>query len=68
MTSIFSFKYFLRKSFLFISLIGSFSSSAQQNVVAEMNAGFASHISNYVREKVFVHTDRNYYICGEILM
>jgi hypothetical protein len=67
MTSIFSFKYFLRKSFLFISLIGSFSSSAQQNVVAEMNAGFASHISNYVREKVFVHTDRNYYICGEIL-
>jgi hypothetical protein len=32
-----------------------------------MSAGFVDNINNHIREKVFVHTDRNYYMCGEIL-
>jgi hypothetical protein len=66
MTSMVSFKYFLHKSFLFIGLFGSFSSFGQTNV-AKMSAGFVDNINNHIREKVFVHTDRNYYMCGEIL-
>ncbi len=66
MTSIISFKYFLRQSFLFVSLAASFSSFGQTNLSASMN-GFANNSSNYIGEKVFVHSDRNYYVCGEIL-
>ncbi|MGN6530258.1 MAG: hypothetical protein ACTHK0_00715 [Ginsengibacter sp.] len=35
--------------------------------MVKMNADFANNISTGIREKVFVHTDRNYYVCGEIL-
>ena len=32
-----------------------------------MRAGFVNNVSNHLQEKVYVHTDRSYYVCGDIL-
>jgi hypothetical protein len=67
MNLLFLSKYFLHKPLFILCLFGSLYSSAQTNVTAKMNAGFVNNISNKIHEKVFVHTDRSYYVGGEIL-
>ena len=59
-------KYLLRKSFFFVCLFYSFSCFSQANMSATVNAAFVNN-SNHLQEKIFVHTDRTYYLCGEIL-
>ncbi len=67
MNSLILFKSFLRKSLFFLCLFFSFSCFSQTNISAKISAGFVDKVSTHIREKVFVHTDRNYYVCGEIL-
>ncbi len=40
---------------------------AQTNSLNEMLTSYSSYNQNHLREKIYVHTDRSYYLCGEIL-
>lgn len=53
-------------SFLFLGTCVA-SSFAQSNQTEKLIAGFVNNISNHLHEKVYVHTDRSSYLCGEIL-
>lgn len=55
-------------SFVFlVAVLSRFSLSAQTNSLNEMLTDYASYNQSHLREKIYVHTDRSYYLCGEIL-
>ena len=60
-------KYFVRSCIFFCALSIGFSSFAQTNNADKMIAGFVNNVSNHLHEKMYVHTDRSYYFCGQIL-
>jgi len=61
----------LNKRIVWIFLLGmsfySASSFAQNNQTEKIIASFVNNVSNHLHEKVYVHTDRSYYLCGQIL-
>lgn len=50
----------------FLSAIISVPAFAQMNI-DKMVGNFSDYTSNHLQEKVYVHTDRSYYLCGDIL-
>jgi hypothetical protein len=52
-----------------ISLLSLFNSCAyaQSDALNDIRAKFTSHQKNAVEEKLFIHTDRNFYVAGEII-
>lgn len=52
---------------LFILLIGCFYMQAQENVVKFVEDKFIHSQTNIPFEKIFVHTDKDFYLAGEIL-
>jgi len=58
-----SLNYFLA---IFVCSLLSNTSFAQTNF-DEMVTGIAAYNSHHLQEKVYLHTDRSYYLCGEIL-
>lgn len=57
-------KYFFA---LFVGLLSGLSIFAQNNHLQNMVSSLNAYTSRHLQEKVFVHTDRSYYVCGEIL-
>ncbi len=57
-------KYFFA---LFVGLLSGFSLYAQNNNLHNMVSSLNAYNSRHLEEKVYVHTDRNYYLCGEIV-
>ena len=57
-------KYFLS---LFVGLLSCGCVMAQGQSLQEMVKALNVYSSNHLREKVYVHTDKSYYLCGEIL-
>jgi hypothetical protein len=57
-------KYFFS---LFIGLLACGFVAAQSRPLQEMVNSINVFSSNHLREKVYVHTDKSYYLCGEIL-
>ena len=55
---------FLIMLFLFGASVDAFSQSDHLNVLTK---SFNSYQSNTVQEKIFVHTDRNFFVTGEVL-
>jgi len=53
-------------SAFFVCLLASTSSFAQTNM-DKMVSSIAGYNSRHLEEKVYLHTDRSYYLCGEIL-
>src|SRR5664279_2542793 len=43
------------------------SSFSQINKIDEITTGYNDYVKNHLSEKLFVHTDRSYYLCGDIL-
>jgi hypothetical protein len=60
-------KYFVRSCIFFSALSLCIPSFAQTNKADKIMAGFVNNVSNHLHEKVYVHTDRSYYFCGQIL-
>ncbi|MEO8820454.1 MAG: hypothetical protein ABI267_01175 [Ginsengibacter sp.] len=54
-------------SALFVCLLSGISLFAQTNSVDRMVSSFENYTQNHLQEKVYLHTDRSYYLCGEIL-
>ncbi|MGN6297989.1 MAG: hypothetical protein ACTHM7_14475 [Ginsengibacter sp.] len=57
-------KYFLS---LFVGLLSCGWVMAQSQSLQEMVKALNVYSSHHLREKVYVHTDKSYYLCGEIL-
>ena len=57
-------KYF---SFLFVGLLSGISLFAQDNNLQKMVSTLNAYNSTQLKEKVYLHTDRSYYLCGDIL-
>src|SRR6185437_2159188 len=62
----------IRKCFIYsfvflITVLSRFSLFGQTNSLNERLAGYANYNQSQLREKIYVHTDRSYYLCGEIL-
>ena len=57
-------KYFLS---LFVGLLSCGWVMAQSQSLQEMVKALNAYSSHHLREKVYVHTDKSYYLCGEIL-
>ena len=57
-------KYFFA---LFVGLLSGFSLYAQNNNLQNMVSSLNAYSSRHLEEKVFIHTDRSYYLCGQIL-
>ena len=54
--------------FAFFSLSALLSATTfGQSNIDKIVANFSDYTSNHLQEKVYVHTDRSYYLCGEIL-
>ncbi len=65
---IFDFKKKLKLlSAFFVCLLAGISLSAQTNNLDKMVSNFVNYTQNHLQEKVYLHTDRSYYLCGEIL-
>lgn len=60
-------KIFTRCALLCATLVFHISSSAQKNTINEIVSGYNDYVKNHLIEKIFVHTDRSYYFCGDIL-
>jgi hypothetical protein len=59
-------KYFFRSCIFFSALSLCIPSFAQTNA-DKMIDGFVNNVSNHLHEKIYLHTDRSYYFCGQIL-
>ena len=57
-------KYFFA---LFVGLLSGMSLSAQNNNLENMVTSLNAYGSRHLEEKVYVHTDLSYYLCGQIL-
>ncbi len=53
--------------FLFLLLFAFATAFAQQSVSDSLESKFKQYQSQTIREKLFVHTDKNFYVAGEII-
>ena len=53
--------------FLFLLLISGKKVMAQSDLLQTLNADFRRYAGNTLKEKLFVHTDKNFYLIGEII-
>ena len=60
-------KIFARCALLSSAFVFHISSFAQINKIDEITSGYNDYIKNHLTEKIFVHTDRSYYLCGNIM-
>ena len=60
-------KIFTRCTLLCATFVFHVASFAQLNKIDEITSGYNDYIKNHLSEKIFVHTDRSYYLCGDIL-
>ena len=60
-------KIFTRCTLLCATLVFHVSSFAQLNKIDEITSVYNDYNKNHLGEKIFVHTDRAFYLCGDIL-
>ena len=60
-------KYFGSVVTIVCALLFAATSFAQTSKFAEYHKIFTDYTSHHLQEKIFVHTDRSFYLCGEIL-
>ena len=60
-------KYFIHSCIFFSACSLSIPSFAQTNNADKIIAAFTNNVSNHLHEKIYLHTDRSYYFCGQIL-
>ena len=60
-------KFFARFCFICLTLSLYVSALSQTNKIDEITSGYNDYVKNHLSEKIFVHTDRSYYLCGDIL-
>jgi len=52
---------------LFVCLLAGESLSAQTNTLDNIVSSIVSYNQQHLEEKIYLHTDRSYYLCGDIL-
>ncbi len=57
----------MHRILLFLIFLYAMSAGAQQNFLAEMSARFHQYQQHHFQEKVYLHTDKNFYVTGDIL-
>jgi hypothetical protein len=60
-------KHFTSVALLCTTLLLYASSFGQINKINEITTGYIDYAKNHLSEKIYVHTDRSYYFCGDIL-
>ena len=60
-------KYFTSIVLLCVTMLFYTSSPGQINKLDAITSGYIDYTKNHLSEKIYVHTDRSYYLCGDIL-